>query len=186
MSYYMKHILNKIFFFIRRSPHLGRGTFIDKTSRVDENSHIGMNTYLGRRCKVTKAQIGNYCSIGDNVTIGPGEHDIMDISTSHIFFEERDWYGELTKNECIIENDVWIGVNAVIRRGVTVAHGAVIGANSYVNKNVPPFAVVVGSPAKIIKYRFPFELQQKIIASQWWDEDVPRAKEILTTLRKEK
>lgn len=181
----MKQFLKKLFFFIKKNPHIKRGTRIDGTSHVDENTYIGMHTYMGKYCKVTKAHIGNYCSIGDNVTIGPGEHDIASISTSHLFFEGEDWYEELTKKECIIENDVWIGVNAVIRRGITVAHGAVVGANSYVNKDVPPFAIVAGSPAKIIKYRFSPQIQQKILTSQWWNEDMQYAQEILNTLRKE-
>lgn len=181
----MKKISTYLLSFFGKKYQIGYGTHVDKTSQIDGGTCIGMHTYIGKYCKVTKAQIGNYCSIGDNVTIGPGEHDITDISTSHLFFEGKDWYDELTKAKCIIENDVWIGVNAVIRRGVTVSHGAVIGANSYVNKDIPPFGVAVGSPAKIIKYRFPSHVQQKVLASQWWDEDVQRAQEILTTLRKD-
>ena len=181
----MKNFLKSFLSFVRKKHHIGCGTHIDKTSLVDDKTSIGMHTYIGNYCKVTKAIIGNYCSIGDNVTIGPGEHNIYDISTSHLFFEGRDWYEELTRAECIIENDVWIGVNAVIRRGVTVSHGAVIGANSYVNKDIPAFSVVAGSPAKVIKYRFPSYIQEKILASQWWNEDVQRAQKILTALRKE-
>ena len=181
----MKNLFNYFASFLRNKYHTGYGTCIDKTSQVDDKTCIGMHTYIGKYCKVTKAFIGNYFSIGDNVTIGPGEHDITDVSTSHLFFEGKDWYEELTKTDCIIQNDVWIGVNAVIRRGVTVSHGAVIGANSYVNKDVPPFGVVAGSPARIIKFRFPSHVQQKILASKWWDEDVQRAQEILKALRSE-
>lgn len=68
----------------------------------------------------------------------------------------------------IIGNDVWIGVGSIIRRGVTIGNGAVIGANSFVNKDVPPYAFAVGSPARVIKYRFKKEMIEKIEESCWW------------------
>jgi len=71
--------------------------------------------------------------------------------------------------ECVIGNDVWIGCNSTILRGVTIGNGAVIGANSLVNKDVPPYAIVVGSPAKIIKYRFDEEIIQALLKIKWWD-----------------
>lgn len=91
-------------------------------------------------------------------------------------------YHNLTQKDCIIKNDVWIGVNAVIRRGVTVGNGAVVGANSFVNKDVPDFAVVGGCPARIIKFRFDEETQTRIIASAYWDYAPEDAKKIIDTL----
>lgn len=91
-------------------------------------------------------------------------------------------YNDLTQKDCIIKNDVWIGVNAVIRRGVTVGNGAVVGANSFVNKDVPDFAVVGGCPARIIKFRFDEETQKRIIASAYWDYAPEDAKKIIDTL----
>ncbi|MGX9519172.1 CatB-related O-acetyltransferase [Vibrio mediterranei] len=137
------------------------GTYIDKFST------IGSYTYIGRSCTISKANIGNYCSIANNVSIGQGEHSLEKISTSSIFY--KDAYNVLTANECTISHDVWIGVDAIILRGVMIGTGAVIGANSVVTKDVPPFAVVVGSPAKIIKYRFKEEKIETILKSRWWD-----------------
>ena len=73
------------------------------------------------------------------------------VSTNTIFYEDA--YDDLTKKECIIENDVWIGTDAIILRGVHIGNGAVIGANSVVTKDVPDFAIVAGVPAKIIKQK---------------------------------
>ena len=91
-------------------------------------------------------------------------------------------YNDLTQKDFIFKNDVWIGVNAVIRRGVTVGNGAVVGANSFVNKEVPDFAVVGGCPARIIKFRFDEETQKRIIASAYWDYAPEDAKKIIDTL----
>jgi len=81
-----------------------------------------------------------------------------------------------------IKNDVWIGASSVIRRGITVGNGAVIGANSFVNHDVPSFAVVAGSPAKIIKYRFESDVIDKINNSKWWDYPLEEARKIVDSL----
>lgn len=126
-------------------------------------------------------KIGRYCSIASHVRIGQGEHNLDEVSTSTLL-SYRGGYHDLTQKDCIIKNDVWIGVNAVIRRGVTVGNGAVVGANSFVNKDVPDFAVVGGCPARIIKFRFDEETQKRIIASAYWDYAPEDAKKIIDTL----
>lgn len=146
--------------FFKDDPIVGERTLISA------DSIIGKYTYIGRHCVITKSKIGRYCSIADNVTIGPGEHDIYKISTSSVFYEDP--YSELTTQSCEIGNDVWIGVNSVIRRGVKIGNGVVIGANSFVNTDIPDFAVVVGNPAKVIKFRFELEKRNLISQSDWW------------------
>ena len=80
---------------------------------------------------------------------------------------------------------MWIGTEAVISRGVTIGNGAVIGANSFVNKNIPDYAIAVGSPAKIIKYRFHKQLRDKLINSEWWrNKNVEEVKEFFNSLKK--
>jgi virginiamycin A acetyltransferase len=145
-------------------------------TRISQDSQIGEFTYIGKNCSITKATIGRYCSIADNVTIGAGEHYLDRVSTSSLFYDSP--YDELTQRDCIIGNDVWIGVDSIIRRGVKIGNGAVIGANSFVNVNVPDFAIVVGSPSKILKYRFNQHEVSLINNSQWWafSHDEARAK----------
>lgn len=155
---------------------------IGKNTFISDDTEIGNYTYIGGNSDVTRAKIGNFVSIASNVSIGPGEHPVNKISTSHYFMENT--YAQMVEKDCIIGNDVWIGVNSVIRRGVTIGNGAIIGANSYVNKDVPDFAIVAGSPAKLIRYKFPKEIIEKIIESKWWEEEAEQAKTIVSELEK--
>lgn len=150
---------------------------------VDGKSSVGDYTYIGKNCLVTRAKIGRYTSIGNNVSIGPGEHNIHRISTStEIYKNEIDVYDDLTKGDVTIGHDVWIGTGATVRRGVIVGDGAVIGAHSFVNKDVPPYAVVAGIPAKLIKYRFNEREIQEIQSSEWYLKDIEEAREIIKSL----
>lgn len=151
-----------------------------KGGQVDKQSAVGSYSFLGRDNYVTKSTIGRYCSIGNNVSIGQGEHDLTKISTSSIFY--KDAYEVLTEKACIIEHDVWIGVDAVILRGVTVGIGAVVAANAVVNKDVPPFSIVGGVPAKVIRYRFDKHQIERILVSKWWEHDKKEAATILHQL----
>lgn len=151
-------------------------------THIDSASSVGSYCYIGRNCAITKSSIGRYCSIANNVSIGQGEHDLEQISTNSIFYSDP--YDLLTSKECNIGADVWIGVDAIILRGVSIGIGAVIGANSVVTKDIPPFAVVVGSPARIIKYRFEGEKANSILESKWWDEPPEKAKIIFTELNR--
>ncbi len=111
---------------------------------------------------IFKSKIGKFTSISYGVTIGPPEHNYKRM-TQHPFII-RSEYGILSKEECIpndefetpvtIGNDVWIGCNSTILRGIEIGNGAIVGANSVVTKDVPPYAIVAGCPARIIKYRF--------------------------------
>lgn len=155
---------------------------VGKGSEVDSESIIGDYTCLMEYVQVTKAKIGRYCSIADFVTIGAGEHDLEEISTSGYLATNSSTYNDLTKNPCEIGDDVWIGVSSIIRRGVKIGVGAVVGANSFVNKDVPPFAVVAGCPARIIKYRFNEETRQKILESKYWEYEPEKARKIISEL----
>lgn len=143
-------------------------------------NEIGEYTYIGFNSLITKSSIGRYCSIANNVSIGIGEHKINRVSTSSLFYKNA--YEILTENECIIGNDVWIGSNTIIRRGVHIGDGAIIGANSFVNKDVKPFEIVGGTPAKFIKMRFNDEKIQLIKKSKWWKKDLESARFLIKEL----
>jgi virginiamycin A acetyltransferase len=155
-------------------------TQVCASSRVSKDSTLGRYCYVGERCDITRATIGNYVSIANNVSIGPGEHGLTGISTSSLFYDRP--YDQLTAGDCVIESDVWIGVDSIIRRGVTLGIGSVVGANSFVNDDVPDFGIVVGSPARIIGFRFPESQRAIILKSRWWDYDLERAKQIMRDL----
>ncbi|APG59270.1 CatB-related O-acetyltransferase [Christiangramia salexigens] len=114
--------------------------------------------------------IGSFCSIARNVSIQESNHDINNFTTS--LFEKRMPNNKksklISKGGIEIGNDVWIGAQCVILSGARIGHGAVIAANSVVTGYIPPYAIVGGTPAKIIKYRFHKEKIDKLLKSEWW------------------
>lgn len=144
-------------------------------NNVVKDSSIGKYSYLAHNTIVSNTNIGNYCSIGPNVVIGYGDHPTHLLSTSPKYYctvfskDEVNSIMEVSNKMVTIENDVWIGANTYIKNGVRIGTGAIVGANSFVNKDVPPFGIVVGSPAKLIKYRFDEILISQIIKSKWWE-----------------
>jgi acetyltransferase-like isoleucine patch superfamily enzyme len=158
-------------------------TVVKSSSRVSRDSVLGKYCYVGERCDITKSQVGNYVSIANNVSIGPGEHHVRDISTSSLFY--KDPYPELTRGECKIASDTWIGVDSIVRRDVRIGIGAIVGANSFVNADIPDFGIVAGSPAKLIGYRFTEKQRAVILQSHWWEEEFEQAKSIVEALKKE-
>ena len=118
-----------------------------------------------------KIEIGNFCSIGQNVSIQQFNHNIKRPSSfgmQHIFFGKPFWNDVDSKGDIIIEDDVWIGSNAVICSGVHIGRGAVIGAGAVVTKDVPSYSVSGGVPSQIIKMRFTQEQIAFLEESKWW------------------
>lgn len=119
------------------------------------------------------AHIGRYCSIGANCVIGQNRHSHpLNWLTTSGALGHAPSPGQ-TPTPTSIGHDVWIGRDVMIMSGVTIGVGAVVGAQSLVTKNVPPYAVVAGSPARVIRYRFDQPLRDALLASNWWN--VPRA-----------
>ena len=141
--------------------------------QIDKYSSVGSNTYVGRLSSITSSKIGRYVSIANNVSIGLGEHDLDRISTSSVFYINP--LETLTKGKCVIGDDVWIGVDAIVLRGANIGTGAVVAANAVVTKDVPPYAIVAGCPARILRYRFSEDNINKILASKWWEKDPKEA-----------
>lgn len=121
-------------------------------------------------------KIGRYCSFAADVWRFNANHPVKCKSMHPYFYSPAFGYVSqelVSRGELVIGNDVWVGQNAVILPNVkSIGDGAVIGAGAVVTKDVPDFAVVVGNPAKIVKYRFSEEMQRKIKASKWWDKDI--------------
>ena len=158
----MKRHLKTIIVFFRRIKQLFFHNKIGKQVEICESSYlthciIGDYTYLGMYSYFNHVQMGRYCSISGFVTIGAMEHDYNEVSTS-THLSDGGYRDRVTH----IGDDVWIGAQCVIRQGVTIGQGAVIGANSFVNKDIPPYAIAFGSPAKVYKYRFEEERIKEI------------------------
>ena len=188
MNKILRKVRNRIRLFVLKPlihAQVGDNTIFGYGSFCDKQSSIGCEGYFGSNCTITKTIIGNYASVGNDVVIGPGEHDLKEYSISGRVAESAS-YITLTNKECVIGNDVWIGTRAIILRGVVIGDGAVIGAGSIVTKSVPDYAIVAGVPAKVLGYRLDEETRNKLIMSKWWHFNREEAKNILNDLRKER
>lgn len=130
---------------------------------------VGEHSYVSELCHLAQGtSIGKFCSIGNLCTLGAQPHPMNGLSTyprERIWGNDKPWQFVRTS----IGNDVWIGCNAVVLAGVTVGDGAVIGAGSVVTKDVPAYAVVVGNPARIMRYRFPPDTRSTLLKTKWWE-----------------
>lgn len=154
------------------------------TVAVLSNVDIGDYSYMSGNAVVSNTRIGKFCSIGPNFFCGWGVHPIDGISTSPVFYSSKAkfTFSEEDKIEehpqITIGNDVFIGANVTVLEGVTIGDGAVIGAGAVVSKDIPPYAVAVGSPIQIKKYRFSEEQIRQLRRIAWWDFDDERLKEV--------
>ena len=135
---------------------------------IGRNSYINnMNIQVNAGNENINIHIGNYCSIAYNVMLlVDRNHDYKSVSTSPLLEIKRKLN---SKGEIIIGHDVWIGNNVTILSGIRIGNGAVIGAGTVVTKDVPPYAIVVGNPMKIIKYRFDETQIKKLQSIKWWN-----------------
>ena len=142
------------------------------------NVQLGDYSYIAKNSNISNCTIGKFCSIGPNVCCGLGMHPTNGISTSPMFYSTAKQNGvclcKTSKFEeskiTIIGNDVFIGANVTILDGLIIGDGAIIGAGAVVTSNVPPYAIAVGIPAVIRKYRFDSETIKKLLAKKWWEK----------------
>ncbi|WP_414054793.1 CatB-related O-acetyltransferase [Macrococcus equi] len=162
--------------FLNENTVLKDNVYIDRFC-VIHNSEIDSYSYLGYGCKLNNVKIGRYCSLASDIKIGLGKHPTHLLSTSPIFYSDLNPLKIKIKNKLdfndqsertVIGHDVWIGANVIIMDGVKIGDGAIIGAGSIVTKDVEPFSIVAGIPAKMIKKRFDDEMINEITESNWW------------------
>ncbi len=164
----------------------GRNFFYDNCHIT--SSFIGYGSYLGEGTRISKAKIGRYTSIGPHVNCVFGRHPSNTfVSTHPVFFSTNKQMGfsytdiplfdeyapnrdENDKYSILIGNDVWIGAHVTIMDGVSIGDGAIVASNALVNKDVPPYSIVGGVPAKIIKKRFSNDQIDFLLDLQWWNK----------------
>lgn len=146
------------------------------------NVEIGDFTYIFENTLIIKTKIGKFCSIGPNVKCGLEKHPTKDYVSTHpifysslkqaqITFADKNYFEE-SGGVVEIGNDVWIGANVIIKEGVRIGDGAIISAGAVVTKDVSPYAMVGGVPAKLIRYRFSEDQIAFLMGFKWWDRDI--------------
>ncbi len=188
------NIINNINY-LSRQTEIHQSAIIESPIRtygfiqIKKDSEVGRFSYFNHNSTVFRGvKIGRYCSIGKNCQIGVYEHPLDWITTSPITYNMGlhfpDYYGQFKNlkikrsGPAFIGNDVWMGSNVIVKRGVTIGDGAVIAGGAMVTKDVPPYAIFGGMPAKLIRYRFDHETILSLIKSKWWDLPVDKLKNI--------
>ena len=179
MSVNLGFFVNKLIKVLNR-PAL-RNCVVDRTSKIGAGSNcinvkVGRYSYMGKNNSVSNVEIGAFCSIASYCAIGGGAHSLDTVSTSPVFQKGRNILKKNFANidsklnkKVVIENDVWIGENVFINDGVIIGNGAVVGAHSVVTHDVPPYAIVAGAPARIVRFRFSEDEIKRLCESKWWD-----------------
>ena len=148
-------------------------------------SSLGYASYIGKNSVFSHAQIGRFCSIGDNVVLIRAKHPTNEFASTHpafyststrSSFVDENKYQDIEEDECGLSlnvgNDVWIGSNTLIKAGVKIGNGAVIAMGAVITKDVPDYAIVAGVPGKVIRYRFSDDIVSRLLLAKWWEKDI--------------
>lgn len=178
----LRFIVKSIITFLRKPLFALYHSSVDSTSWVKgvsntRYSKIGKWCFVNKLVGLNHVEIGNYCSIAANVLIGGMEHGTEHCSTSTKLSDAT--YADRTT---IIGHDVWIGSYCVIRQGVRIGDGAIIGAMSFVNRDVPPYSIVFGIPAKVARIRLPEIVINELNESRYWEKPPKEARKILSEI----
>ncbi len=161
-----------------RKSQIGGWTALGPNTTLAESSFDDYS-YTAGNVSIIYSQVGKFCSIANSVRINPGNHPQWRVTQHHSTYrriqygfdtvEDEAFFQWRRDHQCIVGHDVWIGHGAVIMPGVKIGHGAIIGSGAVVTKDVGPYEVAVGVPAKVIKKRFPDETTEKLLEIAWWD-----------------
>ena len=174
---------------------LGPEPLIDPTSRVRE-SVIGPWTWIGANCSIVEStfgdysyaagdvsiiysEVGKFCSIASHARLNPGNHPMERATQHHMTYrrvqygfaetDDEDFFAWRRADKVTLGHDVWLGHGAIILPGVTVGTGAVVAAGAVVSKDVEPYTIVGGAPARAIRRRFPEDVARRLLGMAWWD-----------------
>lgn len=155
------------------------------SSSLENVRDLGAFSIIRAGASIGGLKVGRFSAIGANFVCSPPEHPMDNLGISSVFLKEYDWAkgggqgfysiprsGNRLRNGLVtIGSDVWVGRDVYVRGGVTIGDGAVVAARAVVTRDVPPYAVVAGFPARVIKYRFPDQMIAALLRYKWWELD---------------
>lgn len=165
---------------------------IGRGSRV-AHSVIGDYSYCDRYADIANADVGKFANIAAFTRIGATDHPLHTASCHHFLYRSDDYWDDADRDQAffdhrrsrraMIGHDTWIGAGAMVKPQVTLGHGAVVAAGAVVTRDVPPYTIVAGTPAKPLRDRQPREVAERLIALAWWDWDHTRLRAALPDFR---
>lgn len=179
---------------LHRTSKFNLRTYLEGKNKIGaytdiSNSYLGLGTYIGSNTYLVNSKIGRYCSIGSDIKVIFGNHPTKTFISTHpcffstnqqagFTFADKNYYKEIdylssgNKSNLIeVGNDVWIGSNVLIQSGVKIGDGSIIGTGSLIRKDIEPYSINVGSPSRIIGYRFDFETIKYLKQNPFWEKD---------------
>ena len=175
-----------------RDSQLGPWTAVGARTTIAESS-MGAYSYVVNDSGIVWAEIGKFCSIAARTRLNPGNHPMERVALHRFTYRTRsyrlaeeddhEFFAWRRSHRVVLAVDVWIGHGAVILPGVTIGTGAAVGAGAVVSREIPNFAVATGVPARVKRYRFPEELQERLLRLAWWDWERERLAAALPDFR---
>jgi phosphonate metabolism protein (transferase hexapeptide repeat family) len=160
-----------------RDSRLGAWTEVGARTKLAE-VEMGDYSYVVHDAQIIYATIGKFCSIASHTRVNPGNHPLERVALNHFTYrasayglgpDEAGFFDWRRRHRVTLGHDVWLGHGVIVLPGVTIGTGAAIGAGAVVTKDIPPFAVAVGNPARVIRFRFAEEVREALLAIAWWD-----------------
>lgn len=175
-----------------RDATLGRFTEVGRDTRI-AHSTLGDYSYCDRFCDIANADIGRFSNIASFARVGATDHPLDRASLHHFMYRSADywddadddaaWFAKRKSRRTVIGHDTWLGNAAQVKPDVTVGHGAVVGAGAVVTRDVEPYVIVAGNPARVIRRRLPGPVAERMVALGWWDWDHDRLRAALDDFR---
>jgi phosphonate metabolism protein (transferase hexapeptide repeat family) len=174
-----------------RDSRLGAWTEVGARTTLAE-VEMGDYSYVVHDAQIIYATIGKFCSIASHTRVNPGNHPLERVALNHFTYrasayglgpDEAGFFDWRRRHRVTLGHDVWLGHGVIVLPGVSIGTGAAIGAGAVVTKDIPPFAVAVGNPARVIRFRFPADIRAALMEIAWWDWPRERLSAALEDIR---